>query len=468
MTLRNIKVGDKLDLAWLDLKNLTTNYQDINEYWKLYESGMKYGDAILTTDKGNKLVYSETNWYMDFSVYVEYGGKRILLDMWEIDDGGQFGYPSGYRYLFPEDFGTVTSLNSNAIKLLEQLRVFDEQVSPQEYPTPTPSEDSNVAVAKNINNMVINGKKIIGMAINSQVIYGRGGSSVKIVPFSTGTDDEITAMLEAHYNGDIDIADYWHVGDARVIHISDIPSNSPYAAESYSAQDIPITIIGIDHDKLKTPIGIRNNAAITVQSHIVSWNNNGSNGSWSTYFWGTALSDYGKSLPATTNYSDCPRRQWFNNDFIKALPSKIGANVKTVIKKNLANHTDSKAGPDTEDKAFVLSVSELFGNNIGYMNGTVVYRGDESLEGKQYEFYRDLLQAAAKTIRQKTQQWWESMPSSCSEMLRSPIVYTSYNGGCWASVYLDASYNGQYPYLKVSLNDTFLNSALGLSPVFCL
>lgn len=34
---------------------------------------------------------------------------------------------------------------------------------------------------------------------------------VEIVPFSTATDEQIEKMLNAHYNGEIDISEYWKV-----------------------------------------------------------------------------------------------------------------------------------------------------------------------------------------------------------------------------------------------------------------
>ena len=44
-----------------------------------------------------------------------------------------------------------------------------------------------------------------------------------IVPWSTGTDEQIAAMLEAHYAGKINIWDYWSIGQERVVHLNSIP-----------------------------------------------------------------------------------------------------------------------------------------------------------------------------------------------------------------------------------------------------
>ena len=46
---------------------------------------------------------------------------------------------------------------------------------------------------------------------------------IPIVPWSTGSDEDIAAMLQAHYEGKINIWDYWEIGQERVVHLSAIP-----------------------------------------------------------------------------------------------------------------------------------------------------------------------------------------------------------------------------------------------------
>lgn len=45
---------------------------------------------------------------------------------------------------------------------------------------------------------------------------------IPIVPWSTGSDEDIAAMLEAHYAGKINIWDYWEIGQERVVHLNAI------------------------------------------------------------------------------------------------------------------------------------------------------------------------------------------------------------------------------------------------------
>ena len=46
---------------------------------------------------------------------------------------------------------------------------------------------------------------------------------IPIVPWSTGSIDDIKAMLTSHYEGKIDITDYWEVGQERKVNISGVP-----------------------------------------------------------------------------------------------------------------------------------------------------------------------------------------------------------------------------------------------------
>ncbi len=89
--------------------------------------------------------------------------------------------------------------------------------------------------------------------------------------FEKATNAEIEKMLNAHYNGEINIEDYWHVGDTRLVHINAIPADNNNST-SHVAQDMTFVIIGINHDDLKDQIGSRTKAAITVQCREVLGN----------------------------------------------------------------------------------------------------------------------------------------------------------------------------------------------------
>ena len=252
---------------------------------------------------------------------------------------------------------------------------------------------------------------------------------LKIVTFADGTDEEIAKMLKAHYNGEINISDYWNVGDVRKIHINEITNTT--GGEKHVEQDIVMIIIGIDHDILKESIGKRTQAAITLQCRETLGNN--------------SSAEIGRNFGGSGQYSNSQRRTWLNNIFAGSLPSTIQSLLKTVIKKNLANHSNSNAGIDTEDKVFLTSYSEMFGN-ANFSN----YKGNEELEGKQYSYYTTDIQRK-KTYNNNG----EASNKESYYWLRSPSSYGSSN--YWIGI----NTNGTANYRIAS-------DELGIAPAFCL
>ena len=272
-----------------------------------------------------------------------------------------------------------------------------------------------------------NGKKIDKIYKNGSVIYS-SFVMPKIVSFTDGTDEEIVAMLEAHYKDLINIADYWKVGDTRVMHLSAMTGGS--GGEIHTEQDMTMVIIGLEHDNLKEQIGTHTKAAITLQCREVLANK------------GTA--ENGQNYGGTGQWSANPRRTWLNNTFAGALPSEIQSLLKTVIKKNLANHTNNTAGNDTEDKVFFPSYPEMFGSaSYAY------YKGSPTLEGQKYPYYNS-------NDKRKKYNNNNNIASNTnnSYWLRSP------------------SNEGTATYMYVKNDGTAAqytgNSSRGLAPAFCL
>lgn len=218
-------------------------------------------------------------------------------------------------------------------------------------------------------------------------------TALKIVTFADATDEEIKAMLEAHYNGTINIADYWSVGDMRTIHLDAMAATG--VSESHVAQDQQFVIIGIEHDDLKTPINNHTKAAITIQPLRML-----SNGI-------TCESGYMNSSDTNKGgWEESARRKWCNNVFVNALPSSIQNLIKTVSKLNYKVYNSTNL-TTTSDSAFLLSETEIFGAKQ-YSAGNT--------EGTQYEYYktssnRKKYQGNATTQGSATS-WWERSPGS--------------------------------------------------------
>ncbi len=258
--------------------------------------------------------------------------------------------------------------------------------------------------------------------------------TAKIKPFSECTDEELQQYLDGHYKGYYNLADYWNVGDTRVMHLSAMEAGT---CESHVEQDMTMVIVGFNHDDLKEPINGINKSAITLQCREQLGNKGtAEGGAW-----------YGStgSVGVTDTYPLNPRRTWLNETFFGALPTTIQPLVKTVLKKNLDSHSSTpKAGETTEDKAFLTSYPEMFGSaSYSYYKGSVI------LEGEQYEYY-DTTNRRIKKVNNN------GVESSVllSYWLRSPSSYGS-------SYYLLCAGNGVEVYQSAT-------TTYGIAPAFCL
>ena len=301
-----------------------------------------------------------------------------------------------------------------------------------------------------------------GLAINGEVIYGNGipSPSLKIVPFKTGSDEDIAAMLEAHYNGEINIGDYWEIGDTRKVHINEWNSG----ATDHLEIDTTMVILGFNHDDLTTAINNKTKAAVTIGFREVVASPDG--GNEYEYYWGESYTPVNDN----DNYSGSGLRNYLNNDLIEAMPSSFSSMIKEVNKKNLEYHTKSDGAPlITKDKIWLMSYPEVFGNTSykDYLNGKTEcdYSKDvgdlwmevtgtlEDVEGAQYEYMK------TKSNRQKyMNRNGEQGPIASDYWLRSP---SSLYGNGFGYVWCTCDGNGE-PYR----NDG--NGTIGLAPAFCL
>ena len=260
-------------------------------------------------------------------------------------------------------------------------------------------------------------------------------SLFKIVAFSTGTDEEIAAMVEAHYNNKINIADYWAVGDMRTVHLSAMAATG--VGESHRAQDVQFVIGDFEHDDLTTPINGHSKAAVTIlQKDCLMDAANASNP-----VNGGGNTENGYMNSANTNsggWKNCARRTWCNNVFFEALPSVWQSMVKIVNKKSGTGGGSSSGTEITADKIFLAAEIEIFGSRTYSVDG----------EGTQYQYYKN-----ATANRYKMPKW---------------------NSGYVSNAYWERSPNSGYSayFCGVSTNgnaDTdFAGYARGVAPCLCI
>ena len=71
--------------------------------------------------------------------------------------------------------------------------------------------------------------------------YELYGKPLKIVTWAGGTDEEIVAMVEAADKGEINLADYWAVGDTRTVRLSAMSATG--VGESHAAQQVDLVLM---------------------------------------------------------------------------------------------------------------------------------------------------------------------------------------------------------------------------------
>ena len=225
--------------------------------------------------------------------------------------------------------------------------------------------------------------------------------TLRIVAFATGTDEEIAAMIEAHYNNKINIADYWAVGDMRTVHLSAMASTG--IRESHREQDVQFVIGDFDHDDLTTPINGHTKAAVTLlQKDCLMDAANASNP-----VNGKRNSENGYMNSTNTNsggWKNCARRTWCNNVFFAALPSTWQSMVKIVNKKSGTGGVSSSGTEITADKIFLAAEIEIFGLSSYSVRG----------EGTQYQYYKNATANSCKIPK------WDSIAVSNIYWNRSP------------------------------------------------
>ena len=188
---------------------------------------------------------------------------------------------------------------------------------------------------------------------------------LKVVTWANGTWEEISAMLDAHYNNEIKISDYWAVGDEKEIPISTITSTS---LETQSAGTYTFVILGFNHDLLESG----KKAAISI-------------GMKTTFDTRGIMHNSEPKFGYVTSISSTLRNKWCNNNFKKSLPIELQSLIKPVQKKTYINYeninTDDGISISLLD-CWLFSGTEVAGQ-FGRANSYV----DKDSEGAKYEYF---------------------------------------------------------------------------------
>ena len=226
-------------------------------------------------------------------------------------------------------------------------------------------------------------------------------NKVEIVSWADGTDDEIAAMVAAADAGQIDLSDYWHVGDTRTVNLSVMPATG--VGEIHAAQSVQFVLTDPGHYTLANG---KKCSFVVLQKDC--------------------LKEYGVMNSRGTNnggWNNCPRRTWCNSVYRNAIPSTLRGIFKQFT-TYAANGTGSSSVASTDYFA-LFSEKEVFGSTA-YANSSA-----ES-QNTQLNWFKTSSNRI-KRVNGSAYLWWERSPYSGSSTRFCNV--TRSGGADWGSAH---------------------------------
>lgn len=270
--------------------------------------------------------------------------------------------------------------------------------------------------------------------------------TLEIVDLPSATPEQIVEMIDGDYSGDINIEDYWSVGQAVQLDIAQMatPNTGVSGAAAWPAQKLTFVAVAFHHHDLATAINGKTKAAVTFQARECLNSTNNYDKNDSAYVNGDASYD-----TTFTKWSNLPLRTWLNDTFKNALPAAWKNAIKPIKHKMLTAY-NTASYEDVTDSVFLPTYPEVFGTAAYtyYLGGAT-----NSQEGTQWPYYA----TASNRIKYRNNNgnkgsaatiWWEGSPSS---------YYNSSYGYLWCRVDTGGT---------ASLHNG--SGAYGVAPAFCL
>ena len=193
---------------------------------------------------------------------------------------------------------------------------------------------------------------------------------VEIVPWSTGTDEQIAAMLEAHYAGQIDIHTLWEIGQEREIELT-------------TGEKIQLALMHPTY-----PLADGSTAAFVVGMKD-SLNNTHAMNSSSTNAGG---------------WNACAMRSWLNSTIYNQIPESFRQNLKLMNVWTANGGSQSgTTGVYSQNYLALPAEREVFGRNS---------HADSSIESQLFQF--DWYKTSGNRIKKingSNDYWWGRSPN---------------------------------------------------------
>lgn len=283
--------------------------------------------------------------------------------------------------------------------------------------------------------------RVLSLKRGSTVLSSVTIPTVNIVPFSSGTDAQIVAMIEAADRGEIDLyADAgWRVGDERQITIDAMEASGTYDGVSWTVGEThasqTVTLILLDGGTTsETGSAFTGSAASDYQFVTSVKNKDGTTRTNPAFIVGLKnnLAELGYMNPSNTNsgsWNGCARKNWCDGAFRGSLGALIPAFKKFNV---ITAETFSGSTLQTSQGYFSFAaVKEIYGSDDYNSNET------ERNALKQFTYY------APRSTRRKSSAYFTRSPRNTS-----------------------AFFVAQWP--DSSNTDAYASYARGISPIGCI
>lgn len=243
-------------------------------------------------------------------------------------------------------------------------------------------------IARNVSKMYVgvNGvarkvnKAYVGVNGVAREFYSETPSPT-IVSWNSGTDAEIVAMVQSADRGEINLSDYWHVGDERQVTLSSMAATG--VGESHAEQTVTLVLMHAGGKTLNTPTA----SGRTSCSFVVGLKD--------------SLKEAGYMNDSNTNvggWTSSKRRTWCNSVFKGALPVNLAPIFKQFENKTSAGNQSTVINTDVDWFALPSEI-EIFGSATNSAPG----------EGTQFTWYGTEANRIKK-VNGSAYGWWERSP----------------------------------------------------------
>ena len=198
-----------------------------------------------------------------------------------------------------------------------------------------------------------------------------------------GTDAEIVEALNKHYAGEIDLTQYWSVGDERTVSLSAMSATG--VSESHVAQNVTMVLMNVGGKTLNTSINGHTECAFIVGQK-------------------NGLDETGYMNSTNTNsggWNGCARRTWCNSVYKNAIPSTLVGIFKEHKNKAGLGGGSSSGTQEVVDTFALPAEVEVFGSTTYSVSG----------EGTQFKYYETSVNRVKKLGDSgSATYWWERSP----------------------------------------------------------